>query len=229
MKKEWLENELKLAKKHYERLYKVDEDREDLNFSLETLRIASDIIKFLKLETEDDEAEKYNGILTAATLLKGMPISPITEEDTTYACASCCLNENLDDAESYFVRYPNLHKIEEKNGKTWYHEGGRISFRSIDLDKKGILCKQYFEALIDQVYPIKLPFYAGREHVRVYFKQFSANRDGDDTIILNRAISDQRPGKTLNLYYKVPNPYEAPIQIAKDEFLFRLRKADEEV
>lgn len=220
-KLDWVKNEKELAKKYYEGLCLKDHDEEDLLLMITSIIGSGHVFK-QAMDISGTEEEMYLIFEFANRINLGLPLSPIMETDTLMKCATCCLGDKKDVEEYYFERYPKLHKIIQKDKDAWYHEDGRITFIPTTVSESEIIFSEMFEEIIDKNYPITLPYYP-KERVRAYYTQFSYHQKKEDTVCLQRIISDRRDSMAFYIYYK-KDKNGNPVEISRSEFAARWNK-----
>ena len=178
--KQWAENEIKIACKREN----PDWDGKSFDYGCSCYQSA---FKAYKSIMEDE----HSGMSFAFTrnilirLLNQLPITPIKDTPDVW---SECTWEDVDGSKHYqCLRMYGLFKKVDKDGNVTYSDNDRYSSCDIGTDDwyKG----SGIGKLIDELYPIKMPYYPSVNKFKVYTDTFIAEGfEGDDTDYNTRAI-----------------------------------------
>ncbi len=205
--KEWAEKEVKIA------CEKENPDWDGKSFDYGCSCYQSALKAFNSLLDDEQSGCSFNltkGILLR--LLNGYPLKAITEEDFTsvenvISDNAEYLNEHGLKSELPCPRYDSLFRKETLEGKVTYTDVNRVImhdangdtwYNSSDINK-----------IIDEMYPIKMPYYPGSEKYKVFGETFYMV-NGEDKTAENAGSYN-----TIRIYYII-TPDKERIEVNKE-------------
>lgn len=172
----------------------------------------------MKQESCDPSHKRFNaGILTR--LMDGRPLSPITENDFAHPLLDC---EMVYEDGSKSVQCPRMFSLfrkEHKDGTFTYSDNDRIVAYE-ESNPRSAWHNGTISRMIDEMYPITLPYYAD-EKFKVYYKEYLFDeKNGDyDTLWVkyaNRTCDGKTERIELNRFFTEKNG--RMVEITKEEF-----------
>ena len=213
---EWAEQECRLACKKENPNFDFDSD--DFDYGCSCYKSALKVYKSL-LEDE------HSGMSFSFTrdildrLMRGEPLTPITDDDfkdghiiyDTDDLASMRLKSEIQ-----CPRMSSLFRKETIDGEVTYHDLDRAY--CIDIEKPSETFSCSATDIVDELFPIKMPYLPKREKYKVYVQTFLTNKkNGDlDTRGIIYLITPDGKRIDINRYYTEKNG--EMVEISKDEY-----------
>lgn len=170
---EWAENEVKLV---------IEKDGKNGDSSPELLEMTKSCyesaLKGYKAVCEDEHSgysfSVTRNILTR--LMNGAPLTPITEEDEFYPCRFD--DDKIPVKTFQCLRMSSLFKDVAKSGEVRYSDVERTV--CVDVKKGYTYHAGYGDKLVDELFPIKLPYYPPVQKFKVYMQDFCVDKNNGD-------------------------------------------------
>ena len=213
---EWAEQECRLACKKENPNFDFDSD--DFDYGCNCYKSA---LKAYKSLLEDE----HSGMSFSFTrnildrLMRGEPLTPITDEDFKGGS----LIYDADDLTSMGLkseiqcpRMSSLFRKETIDGEVTYHDLDRAY--CIDIEKPSETFSCSATDIVDELFPIKMPYSPKREKYKVYVQTFLTNKkNGDlDTRGIIYLITPDGKKIDINRYYTEKEG--KLVEISKDEY-----------
>lgn len=159
-------------------------------------------------------------------LIEGKPLTPIEDTDDVWNDVTYGRN----DGTVYYQckRMSSLFKRVYKDGMVKYSDVDRIT--CVDVESGSHYHSGFVESIIDEMYPIQMPYYP-RRSIKVYCQELLTDRkNGDfDTIAILHAILPNQEGEMVNIerfFKESRNGFE---EISKDEYNERWNMHNERI
>lgn len=223
--REWAENEVKIACKREN----PDWDGKSFDYGCSCYQSA---LKAYKSLLEDE----HSGMSFSLTrnilerLMRSLPLTSITDEDFNN-CANIESDEDLkhDGLASYkqCPRMSSLFRIESIDGTVKYHDVDRVvCFTSGEYFGSHF---GFVSNLIDEMYPIKMPFYPEPTPYKVFIEEFLVDpKNGDfDTVGIFYGITPSGEKFEMNKFYTTID--DEFVECTKSEYDNLKKKAEDRV
>lgn len=151
-------------------------------------------------------------------LIDGRPLTPITDDENE----EWWFRWEKDGVKTYQCkRMSSLFKYVKPDGTVTYSDTDRVV--TVDMDNGSTWSNGFIDRLINERYPITLP-YSGGEEFKVYRRDFLFDEaNGDyDTFSLEYVIKPDGVREELQEYYKEDG--DSFVKISKDEYEDRYKK-----
>lgn len=202
---DWAENEIKIACKREN----PDWDTESFDYGCSIYQSA---LKAFKSVCEDGHSGFSWGLTTDVLhrLMLNLPLSPITEEDFKENASlfndsdeylkECGLKSNIQ-----CPRMTSLFKNEYLDGRIEYSDVDRSY--SVNIHDENDTFTGWTNKIIDELFPITLPYYGNTTKYKVYVENFLVNpKNGDfDTTGILYCITPEGKKVKINRYYTEVN------------------------
>ena len=213
---EWAEQECRLACKRENPDFDFDSD--DFDYGCSCYKSA---LKAYKSLTEDG----HSGMSFSFTrdilerLMRDEPLTPITDDD--FKCGSYLYgDEDLKSmglkSEIQCPRMSSLFRKETIDGEVTYHDLDRAY--CIDMEKPSDTFSSSASNIVDELFPIKMPYLPERGKYKVYVQSFLSdkkNRDLDTRGIIYLITPD---GKRIDINRYYTEKDGKMVEISKDEY-----------
>jgi hypothetical protein len=195
---DWATQEVKLACKKENPNYDFNSDEFDYGCSC-----YKSALKAYKSICEDEHSF-MSYIFTKnilIRLLNELPLTPI--EDTKDVWNEVCIDKHDGETSYQCVRKSSLFKCVHDNGKIEYHDNDRAY--CIDMNT-GNTYHDFPCHIVDELFPIKFPYYPSERQYKVYTKDFLAKGyygdNGDyNTLLVSYIITPDGKNIPVNRYY----------------------------
>ena len=213
---EWAEQECRLACKKENPNFDFDSD--DFDYGCGCYKSA---LKAYKSLVEDE----HSGMSFSFTrdildrLMRGEPLTPIMDDDFKGE-DSICSNEDLASrglkSEIQCPRMSSLFRKETVDGEVTYNDLNRAY--CIDIEKPSDTFYSNADNIVDELFPIKMPYLPGKGKYKVYVQTFLTDKkNGDfDTRGIIYLITPDGNRIDINRYYTEKNG--EMVEISKDEY-----------
>ena len=213
---EWAEQECRLACKKENPNFDFDSD--DFDYGCSCYKSA---LKAYKSLLEDE----HSGMSFSFTrnildrLMRGEPLTPITDDDFEGGSLIYDANDLTSmrlKSEIQCPRMSSLFRKETIDGEVTYHDLDRAY--CIDIEKPSETFSCSATDIVDELFPIKMPYLPKREKYKVYVQTFLTNKkNGDlDTRGIIYLITPDGKRIDINRYYTEKNG--EMVEISKDEY-----------
>ena len=219
----WAENEIKIACKREN----PDWDGKSFDYGCACYQSALKAYKSLL----EDEHSGFSFNLTRHVLerlMRCLPLTPITDEDfkdcNDIQSSEDLRKENLA-SEKQCPRMSSLFRYESIDGTITYHDVDRVQCIHIGDDSVshfGLVSK-----IIDELYPITMPYYPPTQPYKIFIEEFLANpSNGDfDTVGVFYGINPKGERFEINRYFTERNG--GFVNISSKEYNDLKQKKDE--
>ena len=213
---EWAEQECRLACKKENPNFDFDSD--DFDYGCSCYKSA---LKAYKSLLEDE----HSGMSFSFTrnildrLMRGEPLTPITDDDFKGGSLIYDANDLVSmglKSEIQCPRMSGLFRKETIDGEVTYHDLDRAY--CIDIEKPSETFSCSATDIVDELFPIKMPYLPKREKYKVYVQTFLTNKkNGDlDTRGIIYLITPDGKRIDINRYYTEKEG--KLVEISKDEY-----------
>ena len=212
----WAEQECRLACKKENPNFDFDSD--DFDYGCSCYKSA---LKAYKSLVEDE----HSGMSFSFTrdilerLMRHEPLTPITDDDfkgEDYICSNEDLTSIGLKSEIQCPRMSSLFRKETIDGEVTYHDLDRAY--CIDMEKPSDTFSSSASNIVDELFPIKMPYLPERGKYKVYVQSFLTDKkNGDlDTRGIIYLITPDGKRIDINRYYTEKNG--ELVEISKDEY-----------
>ena len=213
---EWAEQECRLACKKENPNFDFDSD--DFDYGCSCYKSA---LKAYKSLLEDE----HSGMSFSFTrnildrLMRGEPLTPITDDDFEGGSIIYDANDLASmglKSEIQCPRMSSLFRKETIDGEVAYHDLDRAY--CIDIEKPSETFSCSATDIVDELFPIKMPYLPKREKYKVYVQTFLTNKkNGDlDTRGIIYLMTPDGKRIDINRYYTEKN--REMVEISKEEY-----------
>ena len=179
----------------------------------------------------DDGHSEYSFSITKnilIRLLNELPLTPITDTEDIWDHSG--LNSDNEHESYQCKRKFSLFKEVDKDGNIKYHDNGRAY--AIDI-KTGNTYSSWVCSLIDEMFPITMPYYPSVNKYKIYTEEFIAEGyTGDQTDFNTRAVlyclTPEGEKIEINKYYADTKDSFRMKEISKGEYEQRKAKMKKE-
>lgn len=210
---EWAENEIKLALKR-------DENTTDAAYDYAKICFDS-ALKAYKSLIEDNHSGNSWGITKKilTRLINSVPLTPIEDTEDVWSDCSAFFGE----PRWQCVRCSSLFKKLDEDGNAVYEDNDR----AVCIDEKGSGWHNGLaSAIIDEMYPITMPYMPSEKPYKIYRKEYSSKgNDGEkDIVVFDHIMEPDGTRKEISRIFKEENNTYKEISVGEFEALIRENK-----